>query len=90
MKINFLIFFIESLKILLTVKGIDNGSNRFQRVLYHPSNDSIVAVSTNTNNILLFDLRKYKETVITESKALEDEVDVQDFGYESVNIYNII
>ncbi|OUM65037.1 hypothetical protein PIROE2DRAFT_60271 [Piromyces sp. E2] len=73
----------KDLKKLLTVKGINNGSNRFQRVLFHPSNENIVAVSTNTNNILLFDLRKYKEPVITEISALEDEVDVQDFGYES-------
>jgi len=73
----------KDLKKLLTVKGINNGSNRFQRILFHPSNENIVAVSTNTNNILLFDLRKYKENVITEINALEDEVDVQDFGYES-------
>ncbi|ORX60211.1 WD40 repeat-like protein [Piromyces finnis] len=73
----------KDLKKLLTVKGINNGSSRFQRVLFHPSNENIVAVSTNTNNILLFDLRKYKENVITEINALEDEVDVQDFGYNS-------
>jgi len=43
---------------LLTIKGINNGSYRFQRILFHPSNENIFAVSTNTNKILLFDLRK--------------------------------
>ncbi|ORX82347.1 WD40 repeat-like protein [Anaeromyces robustus] len=73
----------KELKKLLVVKGIDNGSNRFQRVLFHPFNENIVAVSTNTNNILLFDLRKYKETIINEVKSLEDENDVQCFSYDS-------
>jgi len=72
----------KELKKLLVVKGTDNGSNRFQRVLFHPFNENIFAVSTNTNKILLFDLRKYKETIINEVKSLEDENDVQCFSYD--------
>ncbi|KAG4084793.1 hypothetical protein H8356DRAFT_1743252 [Neocallimastix lanati (nom. inval.)] len=73
----------KEFKKLLVVKGKNNGSNRFQRVLFHPSNENIFAVSTNTNTILLFDLRKYKESIITEVNAIENEQDIQCISYNS-------
>ncbi|KAL6628391.1 hypothetical protein U3516DRAFT_536139 [Neocallimastix sp. 'constans'] len=73
----------KELKKLLVVKGIDIGSNRFQRVLFHPLNENIFAVSTNTNKILLFDLRKFKETIINEVSAIENEQDIQCISYNS-------